>query len=237
MGHKDWMQSSKLRKTRRVEREAKALAAKDRRAWTLVAATIGGVVAYFLFLAAGSGPLGHPEQLVRAQIAHGRTKPRVNSLRATTSSSGRTTPKNDQGYYAADFAALSGFPFTVTAQMVDGSSNSARIVSEIMEQIPGDVKALDEKAVSLKGFMLPVRLQGSQTTEFLLLKNQTLCCYGVTPKITEWVNVLMKGSGVKVKMDEPVSVCGIFHVGEFRENGELVGIYRLDGDMIRPGKD
>ena len=52
------------------------------------------------------------------------------------------------------------------------------------------------------------------------------------PKITEWVNVRMIGKGVKPIMDEPVTVCGIFHVGDVRERGELVGIYRLDAEKL-----
>ncbi len=49
---------------------------------------------------------------------------------------------------------------------------------------------------SLKGFMLPMKVNGSLTTDFLLLKNQGLCCYGLPPKITEWVNVRMTGKGI-----------------------------------------
>ena len=33
-------------------------------------------------------------------------------------------------------------------------------------------------------------------------------------------------------MDQPVTVCGTFHVGDVRENGELVGIYRLDAEKL-----
>ena len=85
--------------------------------------------------------------------------------------------------------------------------------------------------------MLPMKFEGQKATEFLLLKNQSLCCYGVAPKITEWVDVRMTGKGVKAIMDQPVTVCGIFHVGDVRENGDLVGIYRLDGDRLKgPGE-
>ena len=54
----------------------------------------------------------------------------------------------------------------------------------------------------------------------------------IPPKITEWVNVRMIGKGVKPIMDEPVTVCGTFHVGDVRERGDLVGIYRLDAEKL-----
>jgi hypothetical protein len=80
-----------------------------------------------------------------------------------------------------------------------------------------------------------MKFEGKLTTEFLLLKNQGLCCYGLPPWITEWVKVQMAGKGVKPVLDTPVTVCGSFHVGDFRESGQLVGIYTLDGDRLKGG--
>ena len=247
------MKSFNQRKMKRAEREAKVLAAKDRRAWFLVAGVVGGVAVYFLILAWGFVPRAFPERLVKAQAVHARASravsmppkerttalavPAVAAINDKPQLGSQAASQAHPGYFPIEFRTLSGFSFTVTDQMAAPSSNPARTAAVIMGQIPTDVQALDEKPVSLKGFMLPVRLEGSLTSDFLLLKNQSLCCYGVTPKITEWVNVLMKGGGVKVNMDQPVVVCGTFHVGELRENGELVGIYRLDGDMIQRGKE
>jgi len=135
-------------------------------------------------------------------------------------------------YASIGFDVLSGFRFVVTDQMADSSKDRTLASSKTLEQIPPAVKALNEQEVSLKGFMLPMKVNGSLTTDFLLLKNQGLCCYGLPPKITEWVNVRMKGKGIKPIMDQPVTICGLLHVGEVREDGDLVGIYRLDGEKI-----
>ena len=59
-----------------------------------------------------------------------------------------------------------------------------------------------------------------------------MCCYGTTPKITEWVTVKMNDKGVKPIMDQPVTLFGKLHVGETRENGYLVGIYEMVGDKM-----
>jgi hypothetical protein len=136
-------------------------------------------------------------------------------------------------YPLVSFERLSAFRFLVTDQMVDNRSDSRTESANCLEQIPQDVLALNGKDVSLTGFMLPMKYEGKLTTEFLLLKNQSLCCYGKPPRITEWVNVRMARKGIKPIMDEPVTVCGIFHVGEVRQNGELLGVYRLDADKVK----
>jgi hypothetical protein len=145
-------------------------------------------------------------------------------------------PHERPQYLPVGFDKLSAFPFVVTDQMVDGRKDELTASRKTVAQIPDGIKALNEREISLRGFMLPMKCEGRLTTEFLLLKNQGLCCYGVSPKINEWVNVRVAGKGVKVIMDEPVTVCGTFHVGDVRQNGELVGIYRLDADKLKgPG--
>ena len=79
--------------------------------------------------------------------------------------------------------------------------------------------------------MLPLKVEGGLVTEMLIMKDQSMCCYGATPRINEWVSVKMKG-GVKPLMDEPVTLMGTLKVGETRENGYLVGIYAMDGDKM-----
>ena len=89
-----------------------------------------------------------------------------------------------------------------------------------------------DKPVALKGFMLPLKVEGGLVTELLIMRDQSMCCYGVQPKINEWVSVKMSRAGVKPIMDQPVTLFGKLHVGEMRENGYLVGIYSMDGDKM-----
>jgi hypothetical protein len=42
----------------------------------------------------------------------------------------------------------------------------------------------------------------------------------------------MGGKGVKAIMDQAITIYGRLHVGEMRENGYLIGIYRLDGQKM-----
>jgi hypothetical protein len=94
------------------------------------------------------------------------------------------------------------------------------------------VKDFNKRKVSLTGFMLPLKVQSGKVTEFLILKDQSLCCYGATPKMNEWVSVKVVGDGVKAIMDEPVSVLGTLHVGAIRESGYLIGIYSMEGEKL-----
>jgi len=100
------------------------------------------------------------------------------------------------------------------------------------DQIPAPVKSLNQQKVTIKGFMLPLKVSEGAVTEFLIMKDQSMCCYGTVPKITEWVSVKMNGHGVKSIMDQPVSVEGTLRVGAMRENGYLIGIYQMDGEKL-----
>src|SRR5687767_7386805 len=102
----------------------------------------------------------------------------------------------------------------------------------VSNQIPAHVMALDNQRVAVTGFMLPLKVSGGYVTEMLIMKDQSMCCYGTVPRINEWVSVKMVGDGVKPVMDEPVTLLGTLHVGEMRENGYLVGIYSLDGERL-----
>ena len=132
------------------------------------------------------------------------------------------------------FDTLSSFPFAVNDGMMDGKSDPDPQATslKIAGLIPPRVRAFDGKVVALTGFMLPLKFKHRLVTDFLLLKNQNACCYGTVPKINEWVPVHMTGEGVQQRMDQPVTIQGSLHVGEVRENGFLVGIYRLEGERM-----
>lgn len=234
---------------RKLNRKARAFAAANRRAWLGLGIALLIVAALFAMLLSVP-PQMLPEQLadaVRLQKTHAfESKPLgqpssigpVELARKTAPSKPNLDPQPRTGYVPVSFEQLSSFRFFVTDRMLN-TKKEARFggSDQILEQLPEEVRALDQKAVSLRGFMLPMKLDGRLTTEFLLLKNQGLCCYGKPPKITEWVTVRLNGKGVHPIMDEPITVCGTFHVGDVRENGDLLGIYRLDADRFQsPGK-
>src|SRR5262245_7664682 len=142
-----------------------------------------------------------------------------------------------QDMVLAGFDRLAGYNFEMSDALLLPQTNRAGTITADA-QIPAAVKALDKKRVALRGFMLPLKVEGGLVTELLIMKDQSMCCYGTTPKINEWVSIKMTAAGVKPIMDQIVTLYGILHVGEQRENGYLVSIYRLDGEkmVVEEGK-
>lgn len=99
-------------------------------------------------------------------------------------------------------------------------------------QIPDVIQSLNDQFISLKGFMLPLKVEKGLVTELLIMRDQSMCCYGTVPRINEWVSVKMVGPGVKPIMDQAVVLHGTLKVGEMYENGYLVGIYEMAGDRM-----
>lgn len=136
----------------------------------------------------------------------------------------------DDGSLDISFERLASFDYEMPEDLTsslpgegDGASN----------QIPDAIRELNDQAIALKGFMLPLKVEEGLVTEMLIMRDQSMCCYGTVPKINEWVSVRMdEGKGVKPVMDQAVTLFGKLKVGEIRENGYLVGIYEMDGDRM-----
>lgn len=132
-------------------------------------------------------------------------------------------------YFTVGFDYLSGFEY---AMPDESSTNKTATAETPKDQIPKPVRSLNNQRIALKGFMLPLKVEGGLITELLVMRDQSMCCYGAVPKINEWVSVKMTSKGVKPIMDQAVTIYGTLKVGEIRENGYLVGIYEMDGDSM-----
>ena len=141
------------------------------------------------------------------------------------------TVMTEGGFTTVGFDKLSAFKYDVPEDA--GATNSV-VLKDPDQQIPADVKAFNGRRVALKGFMLPLKVEGGLVTELLIMRDQSMCCYGAVPKINEWVSVKMTSKGVKPVMDQAVTLQGTLKVGAIRENGYLVGIYQMDGEQVNP---
>lgn len=139
---------------------------------------------------------------------------------------------NDQSYLSVGFDRLASFRFETTDDILEATGDPEEIAARTDAMIPETIRALDTKSIALKGYMLPLKVEQGRVTEFLLMRDQSMCCYGTVPEINEWVSVVAANGGLKPIIDEPVTVFGKLHVGEMRENGYLVGIYRMDGESL-----
>ena len=139
-----------------------------------------------------------------------------------------------QNYERVGFDKLASFAFNPPSY--DAAAPDAKPAPKQDDQIPDRIKGYNEKKVAVTGFMLPVKMDGGLVKEFLLVKDPMLCCYGVMPKLNEWVVVKMTGPGVKPLMDIPITFEGKLKVGEMIENGYLTGIYLLEGERMEETK-
>jgi len=151
----------------------------------------------------------------------------------TVTPPGAASSAKEEKYLSTGFDLLSAFRLETGG---DGpvSGEAAREASEkIMKQVPASVKTLDEKQVAARGFMLPTKVESGLVTEFVLLKSQMGCCYGMAPGINEWIDVRTSGKGVKPLMDDLITVYGTLHVKDVWESGYLTGIYKMDCERVQ----
>lgn len=171
-----------------------------------------------------------------ANIPLNFTNPASRSPTNATSVSVVESPKvftvDGEKYHSISFGLLSSFRFKVTDEMSGPGANPFVATALTWEQIPAEVKAFNEKAVALTGFMLPVKWRDGLVTDFMLLPNQMGCCYGMMPRINDVVVVNTAGRGVKAVPDVPISVLGSFHAGALRSDNYLIGIYQIDCERI-----
>jgi hypothetical protein len=120
--------------------------------------------------------------------------------------------ETENGAIKADFDFLGGFDY------------------ERDERIPEKVMELDGKTVSVTGFMLPIDFDSGVVKSFMLLNSQMGCCFGVMPRVNEFVYVDMpEGKSAKYMTDVPLRVTGRLEV--VKEN--LVGgIYSMTADRV-----
>ena len=127
------------------------------------------------------------------------------------------------------FDLLGGFPFEPPAY--DPAKPNDPVEPRVDEQIPSAVRKCDNTMVTITGFMLPTRMENGRVLEFLLLRDQTMCCFGAQPQMNEWIVVRMDKPGTYVP-DIPKTFSGRLRVGAVLENGYLSGIYLLENAKV-----
>ena len=137
-------------------------------------------------------------------------------------------PTAVKGYLQLGFDRLAGYDFVMKEQPMDHSL--PRYTGQ--DQIPDVVKSWSGKKADLKGFMVPTRLEKGLVTEFLLLRDQSTCCYGANPSMNHFVVVKM-AKGVAPAGDKVVKVSGTFKVNtNYDAFGIMTGIYELAGEKV-----
>jgi hypothetical protein len=97
--------------------------------------------------------------------------------------------------------------------------------------LPTEVADLDEKVVTLRGFMRR-EVPGSGPMNAFLLVNDACGCTG-TPKMNEIVFCTLPDGVTTDEKTGLVTVTGKLYVGEEKEEGVVVMLYQMDADSVK----
>lgn len=99
---------------------------------------------------------------------------------------------------------------------------------------PSRILALDGKKVRISGFMLPTRVRGNLAQEFVILANQAACCFGVPPRLFEFIVARAPDIPVPLRMDQPLQFEGTLHVANPGLSRSWNGFYSMDCSNVSP---
>lgn len=99
---------------------------------------------------------------------------------------------------------------------------------------PSPARALDNKIVSVPGFMVPLEDDADEVTEFLLVPFAGACIHVPPPPPNQMIYVKLRGKHkTKMTFTEPILVIGQLHVATVQSPYGDVS-FNLDGDAVKP---
>lgn len=128
---------------------------------------------------------------------------------------------------------LVGFGDLAGAAMPDPGARAAQ--GDYLKAVPRSILQLENQRVLIQGFMIPTVTADHRVKEFLLVRNQASCCFGLPPQVSEVLEVRMSGRPAEPLMDRTVNVIGQFHVQEHWAGPYLGSLYQLEGDSVTSG--
>jgi hypothetical protein len=138
-----------------------------------------------------------------------------------------TAPKEVGGYREAKFELLTSYDYEwsqTTGIVAPGSKGS---------QIPPEVRALDKQKVFVVGYMQPIDFDSAGVKTFLLTNYPGGCCFGMVPRLNEWVEVTLAGEErVDYSYFDAIAIYGSFQVGEAKSGEVVTSLYRMTPDKV-----
>jgi hypothetical protein len=141
-------------------------------------------------------------------------------------------PCHDGVHLKVPFGAIASFDYEVADPAKLRAAKDPKAL--LGDQVPAKIKALNGKPVLLVGFMVPIDVdRKGNVTSFALTQNQSFCCYGIPPGLTQLVVVQMEaGKVAPYSYDVPVAVYGTMKVGEDIDDGYILSLYRVTATEV-----
>lgn len=130
------------------------------------------------------------------------------------------------------FDKLAGFRLDLNPELEFATNRIAEADAQVNAMIPTNIMALNDRQVTVKGFMVPMEFDKSKVILFMLVRDPPACCFGGLPNVHEFVEVFVKPPGTAPRMYEPVLARGVLHVGARRVAGSLTGVYRMEAETV-----
>lgn len=110
--------------------------------------------------------------------------------------------------------------------------NMDPVTPDAVQMMPSWLRNLDGKRIRIRGFMYPTFIE-SGITEFVLARDNEICCFGRDPKIYDLIHVLLReGQSTKYIQNRPFDVVGTFRIEPLIEGGKYFGLYRLEDAQV-----
>jgi len=140
------------------------------------------------------------------------------------------------GYQPTSFTVLARFFLNLPSTNALAEMTPAARWEAVRRQIPEDVMALNGQKVALAGFVLPLALANGRATDFLLLRTQSACCFGLMPRVNELIMVKVPPPGMMPRPDTPFVAAGALSVKWIGEGDQLTAIYEMRADRVEPAE-
>ncbi len=99
---------------------------------------------------------------------------------------------------------------------------------------PSPARDLNNKIVSVPGFMVPLEDDADEVTEFLLVPYAGACIHVPPPPPNQMIYVKLRGKQkAKMTFTEPIVVVGQLHVASVQSPYGDVS-FNMDGDSVKP---
>ncbi len=110
--------------------------------------------------------------------------------------------------------------------------NMEPVPEDALQHFPSWLKALDGQRVRVRGFMYPT-FQATGIEQFVLARDNQICCFGRNPKVYDLVSVQMRdGKTTDYIQNRPFDVVGIFRIDLIAEGGKPMGLYWLEDSVV-----
>lgn len=110
--------------------------------------------------------------------------------------------------------------------------NMDPVTDQCVELMPDWLKQLNGQKVRIRGFMYPT-FEASGITEFVLARDNQICCFGRNPKVYDLIGIKMApGKTTHYIPNRPFDVTGTFVIEKASAEGEIFGLYWIRDAVI-----